>query len=82
MLSFSEHRLWIMRLDKPAYQQKTADCIRRTGKQGWMIQSVIGRDALGFRTSFDAPPGAKAPLKTAIRQSSKLLRLGISVREK
>ena len=33
MLSFSEHRLWIMRMDKPGYQQKTADCIRRTGDE-------------------------------------------------
>jgi hypothetical protein len=75
MLSFSEHRLWIMRMDKPAYQQKTADCIRRTGKKGWMIQPVIGRDALGFRTSFDAPSGATSPLKTAIRKSCELLRV-------
>ena len=75
MLSFSQHRLWIMRMDKPGYQQKTADCIRRTGKKGWMIQPVIGRDALGFRTSFDAPPGANAPLKTAIRQSRELFRM-------
>jgi hypothetical protein len=73
MLSFSEHRLWIMRMDKPGYQQKTADCIRRTGKKGWMIQPVIGREALGFRTSFDAPPGAPPPLQTAIRQSCELL---------
>ena len=75
MLSFSEHRLWIMRMDKPGYQQKTADCIRRTGKKGWMIQPVIGRDALGFRTSFDVPPGANLSLKTAIRQSCKVLRV-------
>jgi hypothetical protein len=73
MLSFSEHRLWIMRLDKPAYQQKTADCIRRTGKQGWMIQPVIGRDALGFRSSFDAPAAANAALRDAIRQSCEVL---------
>ena len=75
MLSFSEHCLWIMRMDKPGYQQKTADCIRRTGKKGWMIQPVIGRDALGFRTSFDVPPGANLSLKTAIRQSCKVLRV-------
>ncbi len=73
MLSFSEHRLWIMRMDKPGYQQRAAACIQRTGKKGWMIQPVIGQDALGFRTTFDAPPGANAPLKTAIRQSCELL---------
>lgn len=81
MLSFSEHRLWIMRLDKPGYQQKTADCIQRTGKKGWLIQPVIGREARGFRTSFDAPPGAASPLRTAIRQSNRLLRSEISCGE-
>ena len=81
MLSFSAHRLWIMRLDKPGYQQKTADCIQRTGKKGWLIQPVIGREARGFRTSFDAPPGAASPLRTAIRQSNRLLRSEISCGE-
>ena len=28
MLSFSEHRLWIMRMDKPGYQQRAAECIQ------------------------------------------------------
>jgi hypothetical protein len=73
MLSFSEHRLWIMRMNKPAYQQKTADCIRRTGKKGWLIQPVIGQEAGGFRTSFEAPPGTSGPLQTVIRQSCELL---------
>ena len=73
MLSFSEHRLWIMRLDKPGYQQRAAACIQRTGKKGWMIQPVIGWEALGFRTSFDAPLGVRKPLKTAIRQSCEFL---------
>ena len=82
MLSFSEHRLWVMRLDKPGYQQKTVECIQRTGKKGWMIQPVIGREALGFRSSFDAPPGANAPLRTAIRQSNRLLRPVISSAER
>jgi hypothetical protein len=74
MLSFSEHRLWIMRMDKPAYQQKAAECIRRTGKKGWMIQPVLVREVPGFRAAFEAPPGASVPLKTAIRQSCGLLR--------
>jgi hypothetical protein len=81
MLSFSEHRLWIMRVDKPGYQQKTLDCIRRTGKQGWMIQPVLGREVPGFRVAFDAPLGISAPLRTAIRQSNRLLRSAISCGE-
>ena len=73
MLSFSEHRLWIMRMEKPGYQQKTADCMQRTGKKGWMIQPVLAREVPGFRAAFDAPPGTSAPLRAAIGQSCELL---------
>jgi len=73
MLSFSENRLWIMRLDKPAYQQRTAECIRRTGRKGWMIQPALVREVPGFRPGFEAPPGASAPLRTAIGQSCEFL---------
>jgi len=81
MLSFSEHRLWIMRMDKAGYQQKTLDCIRRTGKQGWMIQPVLGREVPGFRVAFDAPLGTSGPLRAAVRQSNRLLRSAISCGE-
>ena len=73
MLSFSEHRLWIMRLEKTGYQRRTLDCVRRTGMKGWMIQPVLGRETPGFRATFDAPLGTSVPLLTAIRQSNKLL---------
>src|ERR1035437_3890594 len=76
MLSFSEHRLWIMRMEKPGYQQTTMDCIRRTGKRGWLVQPVLGRENPGFLASFDAPPGTSAPLKTAFKRSHGLLRQG------
>jgi len=78
MLSFSEHRLWIVRMEKPGYQQATLDCIRRTGKKGWMMQPVLGRETPGFLATFGAPPGTSAPLKTAILHSYRLLRRGIS----
>jgi len=48
MLSFSEHRLWIARLEKPAYQQATRKLIRQTGESGWMIQPTRSREAPGF----------------------------------
>jgi hypothetical protein len=60
-------------MDKPGYQQKTADCIRRTGMKGWMIQPVLGREVLGYRPDFNAPPGASGPLQTVIRQACELL---------
>jgi hypothetical protein len=82
MLSFSEHRLWIMRMEKPGYQQSTMECIRRTGKKGWMMQPVLGRETPGFLATFDAPRGTSAPLKSAILRSHELLRQGISSRSR
>jgi hypothetical protein len=82
MLSFSEHRLWIARMEKPGYQQTTMDCIRRTGKKGWMVQPVLARETPGFLATFEAPPGTSAPLKTAILHSHRLLRQGISGRSR
>ena len=73
MLGFSQHRLWMMRMDKVAYQQQTLDCIRRTGTNGWMIQPVLGREVPGFRANFNAPMGTSASLRTAVRQSCKLI---------
>ena len=82
MLSFSEHRLWIMRLEKPGYQQTTMECIRRTGKKGWMVQPVLARETPGFLATFSAPRGTSASLKTAILHSHRLLRQGISGRSR
>jgi len=82
MLSFSEHRLWIMRLEKPSYQQATMECIRRTGRKGWMVQPALGRETPGFLATFNAPRGTSAPLKKAVLRSYELLRHGFSSRSR
>jgi hypothetical protein len=74
MLSFSENRLWIMRMDKPGYQQKTADCVQRIGRKGWLFQPVLGLQAPGFRPGFGAPRRLDKPLRVSIQQSYKFLR--------
>ena len=48
MLAVSQHRLWIARLEKAAYQRATRDLIRRTGRDGWFIQQVLTRRSPGF----------------------------------
>jgi hypothetical protein len=82
MLSFSEHRLWIMRLEKPGYQQTTMECIRRTGKKGWIMQPVLGRETPGFLATFSASLGTSAPLKKAVLRSYELLRHGFFSRSR
>jgi hypothetical protein len=82
MLSFSEHRLWIMRLEKPGYQQTTMECIRRAGKKGWIMQPVLGRETPGFLATFSASLGTSAPLKKAVLRSYELLRHGFFSRSR
>jgi rRNA processing protein Gar1 len=48
LLAFSENRLWIARLEKPEYQQKTLELIGQTGPAGWIIQPALCRETPGF----------------------------------
>ncbi len=48
MMSFSRHRLWIARLEKPAYRQATEELIRKTDHAGWIIQPTRTRGTPGF----------------------------------
>jgi phosphoserine phosphatase len=38
MLTISQHRLWIARVEKPRIQKATARLVRQTGETGWMVQ--------------------------------------------
>lgn len=40
MLSVSDHRLWIARLEKPGYLRATRRLMRRSGSAGWMFQAA------------------------------------------
>ncbi len=54
MLSFSENRLWIARLEKPGYQEATQELIRQTGTNGWLIQPVFSRNHPQFVSDLKA----------------------------
>ncbi len=48
MLAVSQHRLWIARLEKPAYQRATRELMRKTGRDSWLIQPVLTKSTPGF----------------------------------
>lgn len=48
MLAWSHHRLWISRLDKPAYRREMEQCAARGEGGMWLVQPVSGKDAAGF----------------------------------
>lgn len=48
MMAFSQNRLWIARLDKTGFQQKTAKLISETGHAGWLLQATLTKGKPGF----------------------------------
>jgi hypothetical protein len=71
MAAFSEHRLWLARLEKPAYQRTTIDLLKRYDGIPWMIQPIIAADGIGFIDG--ATRQVQNTRSAAIRQSEKLL---------
>lgn len=48
MLTVSENRLWIARVEKPGYLQATRELTRKTGAAGWLYQAVRTKGPSGF----------------------------------
>jgi len=56
MLAFSRNRLWIARLEKPGFQEKTAELIRQTGAAGWIVQPALAKVQPGFVSDLKSLP--------------------------
>ena len=74
MLTFARRRLWIARLDKPDYQAATADLMRRTDPETWMVQPVLARHQPGFIADPRRLPPLPASLGARVRRSLRLLK--------
>lgn len=75
MMSVAENRLWVARLEKPAYQQNALELFRRTTGRNWLVQPTLTNHAPGFVSSqvelahrFPALPGAVKESLRIIRQ--------------
>ncbi len=55
MLAFSERRLWISRLEKPAYLEATRRLARRTEPAQWLFQDVRTKAEPGFVRGPERP---------------------------
>ena len=73
MLEFSQNRLWIAQLEKPAYQRAALELIRKTGRRGWMIQATLTRTAPGFVPDLSDLSRRLRKVTPEIRQSLRLL---------
>ncbi|MHC1762759.1 MAG: hypothetical protein AB9869_00425 [Verrucomicrobiia bacterium] len=65
MMSFSEHRLWMARLEKLDYQRAAIDTMSETNSARWLVQPTLTKNSPGFlpnaaqlatRLSIVSPP--------------------------
>jgi phosphoserine phosphatase len=75
MLSFATHRLWIARLEKPAYQASTAALMRETGPDSWLVQPALAKPRPGFQPRAEPPEDASEAARQRILESTGLLGL-------
>jgi hypothetical protein len=69
MLRYSQHRLWLARLEKPAYQQATVELVRR--HTGWLVQPLLTGQQPGFVADLSA--ASRLAPDAAVRRSVALL---------
>lgn len=48
MMKFSEHRLWVARLDKPDYQRAAINALDQTESVRWLVQPTLTKNSPGF----------------------------------
>ena len=72
MMKFSENRLWIARLEKPAYQRVAVRASRETEPSRWICQPVLNKSHPGFVSNKRQIPAVLGSPPTAIRESLKI----------
>lgn len=73
MLTFSQNRLWIARLEKPDHQHQIARSIRITGTAGWLLQATSSVTKPCFVRDLDAFARQNKNLSSEMRASARKL---------
>ena len=73
MLEFSEHRLWLARLEKPAYQQTALARMQANRSERWLVQPLLATQRPGLVPSPAAVRQWLRPLPKAVRTSLRVL---------
>lgn len=73
MLAFSQNRLWIARLEKPGFQEKTAKLIRKTGSAGWIIQAALAKNEPGFVSDLESLPRRLGSVPREIGKAARIV---------
>jgi hypothetical protein len=70
MMSFSQNRLWIARLDKTGFQHKTARLLNETGHAGWLLQATLTKGRPGFVAEHEDAWASVAGVPRAARAAA------------
>lgn len=73
MLAFSQNRLWLARLEKPDFQEKTAALIGKTDGSGWMIQATLTEDSPGFVSDLKALDRRLENVPSGVRRAATIV---------
>lgn len=73
MLAFSQNRLWIARLEKLGFQEKTAKLIRKTGSAGWIVQPTLAKNEPGFVSDLESLPRRLGSVPRDISKAARIV---------
>jgi hypothetical protein len=73
MLSFSQNRLWLTRLEKPGYLKATLALASRHAPSTWMFQPVLGGPTPGFVADVASLTTSPSPPPPKVQESINLL---------
>ena len=74
MMKFSENRLWIARLEKPAYQRAAAHALIETGPSRWICQPALNKGHPGFVSAPRQIPSLLGSVPGTVAESLRIWR--------
>jgi len=74
MMKFSENRLWIARLEKPAYQRVAAHALTETGPSRWICQPALNKGHPGFVSDQRQIPSLLGSVPGTVAESLRIWR--------
>ena len=73
MMSISQHRLWIARMERPYFQRKLLNLIRQKGGMNCMVQPTLTKENPGFLRELKDIPRRLAFIPAEVRETRHIL---------
>jgi hypothetical protein len=73
MMSISQHRLWIARMERPYFQRKLLNLIRQKGGMNCMVQPTLTKANPGFVADLSEVPRRLRSVPAEVRETQRIL---------